>query len=201
MKRIYILAIVAAALLILWGLLGGARGCASKKVEQGQHQAAVAEGESNVHVQQADKLKAEAQAECEARKTAEARLDRLKKENADLLRRVAAGHGASIPPASGSSAALPDDPGADVRDAVIEKQQEILEEQDKVIESQKTELILTHQESAENKAAFESERRRAVGLQISLDAQKHVQSSERWSGRLEGGSAGVLAGFLIKALL
>lgn len=84
---------------------------------------------------------------------------------------------------------------------MIEKQQEIIAEQDKVIESQVKELKLVRQESAENRAAVEAERRRVAGLQIALDAQKHVRSSERWSGRFEGASAGTVFGFVLKAIL
>lgn len=200
MKRIYLLAALAAALILGWLLLAGGRGCSREQAQQGEHQAAVAQGESNVHVQQADQLKAEAQAEREARKTAEARVDRLKKENAELLRRVAALHGSGVPHDPGPGQAQPDDPDSDTRDAVIEKQQEIIAEQDKVIESQAKELKLVRQESAENRAAVEAERRRAAGLQIALDAQKHVQTSARWEGRFEGAGAGALAGFILKAI-
>lgn len=200
MKRTHILGAVIAALLLIWALASGGRGCADAQVHQGETQAAVAQGESNVHVQQANQLQAEAKAEREARKTAEARVDRLKKENAELLRRLAASHGASVPHAPGPGVPVQDDPDADPRDAVIEKQQEIIAEQDKVMESQAKELVLVRQESTENRAALEAERRRAAGLQIALDAQKHVRSSERWGGRVEGFGVGNLTGFLAKAL-
>lgn len=201
MKRTYILAALAAALILAWALLAGGRGCRQEQVQQGEHQAAVAQGESNVHVQQAQQLQAQADSEREARKTAEANVARLKKENAALLRRLAASGGAGVPPAAGAGAAGQDDPGADPRDAVIEKQQEIIAEQDKVIESQARELKLVRLEASESKAAVEAERRRAAGLQIALDAQKHVQSNERWSGRFEGAGAGALAALLAKAIL
>ena len=201
MKRTYILALAVAALLLAWGLISGRQGCADTQAHQGETQAAIAQGESNVHVQQADQLKAEAKAEREARKTAEARVDRLKKENAELLRRLAAGAGAGVPHDPGAGQAQPGTPDPDVRDAVIEKQQEIIAEQDKVIESQAKELKLVHQEAADNRAAMEAERRRVAGLQIALDAQKHVRSSERWSGRFEGAGAGTVFGFILKAVL
>ena len=125
---------------------------------------------------------------------AQTNLDRLTSERDALLRKI------KQPPSPGPVAlptlpAIPSDT-PDVRDAVIAKDAEVIASQKSVIEQQDAEIkgLVTSRDQWE--AAYSDEKRSNVGLQIALDAQKVVSSSNKWVYRAQGLVIGFGAGYI-----
>lgn len=188
--------------MLLLASLAGVDSCRRKQVEQAQHQAAIHEGEANAHAGQAqasDAIVADLQAKLEASK---ADLGRLSAERSALLRKLAAAKQDGGDPHG--PAADPQTPVAPVSDdlhlAVIAKDAEVIEAQANFIKGQEAQISALVISRDEWKSAFEAERKRATGLEIALDAQKHLNKSGRWLGRLEGLAVGLGAGFTVGRL-
>ena len=125
---------------------------------------------------------------------AKANLDRLTSERDALLRKL------KQPPSHGPVAlpplpAIPSDT-PDVRDAVIAKDAEVIASQKSVIEQQDAEIKGLVTSRDQWKAAYSDEKRSNVGLQIALDAQKVVSSSNKWVYRAQGLVIGFGAGYI-----
>ena len=125
---------------------------------------------------------------------AKANLDRLTSERDALLRKI------KQPPSPGPVAlpplpAIPSD-NPDVRDAVIAKDAEVIASQKSVIEQQDAEIKGLVTSRDQWKAAYSDEKRSNVGLQIALDAQKVVSSSNKWVYRAQGLVIGFGAGYI-----
>ena len=125
---------------------------------------------------------------------AKANLDRLTSERDALLRKL------KQPPSPGPVAlpplpAIPSDT-PDVRDAVIAKDAEVIASQKSVIEQQDAEIKGLVTSRDQWKAAYSDEKRSNVGLQIALDAQKVVSSSNKWVYRAQGLVIGFGAGYI-----
>ena len=125
---------------------------------------------------------------------AKANLDRLTSERDALLRKLKQ-------PPSHSPVALPSLPAIpsdtpDVRDAVIAKDAEVIASQKSVIEQQDAEIKGLVTSRDQWKAAYSDEKRSNVGLQIALDAQKVVSSSNKWVYRAQGLVIGFGAGYI-----
>ena len=125
---------------------------------------------------------------------AQTNLDRLTSERDALLRKI------KQPPSPGPVAlptlpAIPSDT-PDVRDAVIAKDAEVIASQKSVIEQQDAEIkgLVTSRDQWE--AAYSDEKRSNVGLQIALDAQKVVSSSNKWVYRAQGLVIGFGVGYV-----
>jgi hypothetical protein len=174
-------------LCIFLGSLAALQGLESCRGNKAEHTAAVAEGEANAHVQQAAAIPSHA----EPLAKAQAGVDRARAKVAGAGKRVAAQPSVPISasthadPADNQPLVLPDPGTADLVSA-----------QDVLIAELRAALADEQRRSEQYRLAFEAERRRAVGLQIALDAQKHVQGASRWRGRIEGFAVGVATGFL-----
>lgn len=125
---------------------------------------------------------------------AKANLDRLTSERDALLRKL------KQPPSPGP-VALPPLPATpsdtpDVRDEVIAKDAEVIASQKAVIEQQDAEIKGLVTSRDQWKAAYSDEKRSNVGLQIALDAQKVVSSSNKWVYRAQGLVIGFGAGYI-----
>lgn len=176
--------------------LAGASSCYTKRGTQAEHQAAIHLGEANAHASQAkasDAAVEDLKAKLEASK---ADLGRLTLERGALLRKLAAakqdGRDQAVPVAGHKAPVAP----VSVDLQVIAKDAEVIEAQAKVIKGYEAEVVTLTASRDQWKAAFEAERKRATGLEIALDAQKHVASSGKWAGRLQGLAIGLGAGFV-----
>lgn len=183
----------------LLGAVAGASSCYHKKGSQAEHQAAIHQGEANAHAGQAqasDAAVADLQAKLEASK---ADLGRLSAERSSLLRKLADAKqdsGNQAGSASGSVETPVTPVSDDLHVAVIAKDAEVIEAQANFIKGQEAQISALVVSRDEWKAAFEAERKRAAGLEITLDAQKHVNKTGRWIGRLEGLAVGLGAGYV-----
>jgi hypothetical protein len=184
----------AALAILLTGLLANqVRTCQNTRATQAEHNASVAQGEANAHATQAktsDAAVSDLQAKLQDQS---ASLDRLLKERAALLRKLAKN---PIP----NDVAMPSDPGAppsdpDPRDAVIAKDAEVITELQADAGAKDSLIIQLTVSRDQWKSAYEAENRRAVGLQIALDAQKVVSKSDKWLGRIQGFAVGVAVGY------
>ena len=125
---------------------------------------------------------------------AQTNLDRITSERDALLRKI------KQPPSPGPVAlpplpAIPSDT-PDVRDAVIAKDAEVIASQKSVIEQQDAEIKGLVTSRDQWKAAYSDEKRSNVGLQIALDVQKVVSSSNKWVYRAQGLVIGFGVGYV-----
>ncbi len=178
--------------------LAGASSCQRRKAEAAQHQAAIEQGKADAHAEQAkakDAAISDLAAKLEASK---ADLGRLAAERSSLLRKLAAAKQDSRDqgvPANGSDAAPVAPVSVDLSAQVIAKDAEVIAAHDGRIKGLEEANRLLSASRDEWKSAFEAERRRAAGLEIALAAQKHVASSDKWIGRLQGLAVGLGAGY------
>lgn len=186
------------AILAILVSLMGASSCYGRLASQAEHQAAIHQGEASAHASQAqasDAVVTDLQAKLEA---AKADLGRLSAERGALLRKLAAakqdGHDSALPVAGDETPAAP--VSVDLSAQVIAKDAEVIEAQAKVIKGYEVQVVTLTVSRDQWKAAFEAERRRAAGLEIALDAQKHVASNGKWMGRAQGFVFGLGAGFV-----
>jgi len=179
--------------------LAGASSCYKKRVEAAQHQAAIEQGKADAHAEQAkaqDAAISDLKAKLDASK---ADLGRLSDERGALLRKLAAAkqNGGNPGVSVDASDAAPVAPvSTDLSAQVIAKDAEVIAAQDSRIKGLEESNRLLSASRDEWKAAFEAERKRSAGLEIALDAQKHVASSGKWTGRLQGLAIGLGAGFV-----
>ena len=190
----HIIAGAVLALGLVFGIAMGISHVAQKISGKAEAGAKVEEKKADAH---ADKAK-ESDKQVEDIKAklglATTNLDRLTSERNALLKQL-------HKPVSPGPVALPSLPAIpsdapDVRDAVIAKDAEVIEAQAKVIAGQKLEISGLVTSRDEYKAAFEGARRANTGLQIALDAQKVVNSSNKWVYRIEGFAVGISVGYV-----
>ena len=183
---------------LLVGLLGIAacatETCAKKTDSYIEEQAHAAKVEASTHEAEAKAKDAQIPDLQAKLNTAKADLDRVSAQRNALLLQLSQ-------QTSGGHVALPDtapEPthAPDVRDEVIAKDAEVIAAQKNVISQQDTQILVLTGSRDQWKAAYESEKRANVGLQISLDAQKTVSKSSKWLGRIEGFAIGFGVGYL-----
>lgn len=186
-------AIVAAGVVSLLGY----NSCVRKIEQKAETQSNVDHGQALAHAQQAkasDLVAADLQAKVDKQTVA---LVRLLAERDALLRKLAAKVPAvpsSSDPASPSLPSMASLP--DVRDSVIAKDAEVIDAQAQVIQGQTAEITNLVVSRDQWKSAYDAESRRATGLEIALEAQKHVSASGKWIGRLQGFAVGIGVGYL-----
>ena len=125
---------------------------------------------------------------------------RLVSERDAALQRLAASRRAGQP-AVGPSDSSPKPPVVvvdqeDARDGVILADARLidgLQTQVKGLQAENLALVTARDQW---KLASEAEARRAAGLQIALDAQKHVAASGKWLGRVQGFAVGAALGYV-----
>jgi hypothetical protein len=182
--------------LLIVGLLGAlaftGESCAKKQATQAEAQANEAKGEANAHAHQAQNVPDHAQELAEA----QAGVDRARQEVERLRRLLASKPVIPVPDPVGPDPALPAFVAADDRDTTIAALNGLVRAQDTQIGTLKLALTDKTRQSEEWRLAFEAERRRAVGLEIALDAQKHVAASGKWVGRFQGFVAGAALGYV-----
>jgi FlaG/FlaF family flagellin (archaellin) len=191
------LAVILAVGAIAWGLDAYHKRRATKDEVQAQ----VFKGEANATQTQAqakDKAYADLKAEHEATK---ADLDRLSLERSALLRKLAAAKqnsGTPSQPDPGTvpttTPALSDDLAS--RDAVIAKDAELITAQAKVIEDQKSEIVILTDARDQWKATADLRNRQAMAQEAATEAWKKAVTASRWQGRIEGALAGAALGYL-----
>lgn len=180
------------SILLLLASLAGVDSCRRKVVSAAEHQSAVYEGQADAHATQAQSIPDHAK-ELEA---AQASVDSARREVERLRRLLASKPSIPVPDPAGASAPIVPAVSPDGRDEVIAAQVVLIAAQDGQIKGLKLALGDESRRSSEWKAAFEAERKRAAGLEIALDAQKHIAASGRWRGRLEGLAVGLGAGLI-----
>lgn len=185
MPNLRVLQALGGLLLIISALaaLSGVESCRGQKAE---HVAAVAQGEANANIRQAQAIPDHAAPLAEA----QAGVDRARAKVARTHQRVEAKPSIPVLPAPDANQAISSpvaDPGGTA---------DLVAAQDVLIVELKAALADEHKRSESYRLAFEAERRRAAGLQIALDAQKHVQSASKWRGRVEGFVVGAALGYV-----
>lgn len=183
--------------LIAWGMDHYHQAKGSKDEAQAQ----AFKGEANATESQAqakDKAYADLKAEHEA---AKADLDRLSLERSALLRKLAAAKQNSGTPSQpdpgtvpSTTPALSDDLAS--RDAVIAKDAELIAAQAKVIEDQKSEIVILTDARDQWKATADLRNRQAMAQEAATEAWKKAVMASRWQGRIEGALAGAALGYL-----
>lgn len=161
----------------------------SAQAETASH---VAAGEANAHVQQAQAIPDHSK----ELQSAKDDVARARAEVARVKRILAANQGHAVPDQPGPSPALPQAVDPDPRDSVIASQDVLIKAQDQQIKGLEIALSDKTRQSDEYKAAFEAERRRAVGLEIALATQKKVNESSKWIARFEGFAIGLGSGYV-----
>lgn len=191
------LAVILAIGAIAWGLDAYHKRHATKDEAQAQ----VFKGEANATQSQAqakDKAYEDLKAEHEA---AKADLDRLSSERSKLLAKLAAqkpnsgnqgvSNPGTVPP---STTALSDDLAS--RDAVIAKDSELITAQAKVIEDQKSEIVILTDARDQWKATADLRNQQAMAQEAATEAWKKAVTASRWQGRVEGFAVGAIVGYL-----
>ncbi len=88
---------------------------------------------------------------------------------------------------------LPSEPAGDL---ALDAADAVISAQDGLIKEQAAQILDLTVSRDSWKGAYEEEHRRAVALQIALDAQKHAAKSGKWVGRLQGFAIGLGAGYV-----
>ena len=192
--------LVAAALglALLVGALGAlsmGESCGKGKVDRAEQKADVAHGEANAHGSAAITTDAEVLRLKEAHKTDQANVDSARAE-VQRLRKILASRPVPVPdPPSPDPAPVPVVSASDLH-GIVDAQDALIKAQDQQIIGLKTEVQFLTLARDEWKATAEARNREAVGLRIALDAQKHVATSWKWMGRIQGFACGVAVGFV-----
>lgn len=193
--------IIQAALgaVLLIGVLGsaslGIESCGKNKENYAYQNANIAKGEGSVHEDRAknqDAVVRDLQAKVDSSITD---VSRLTKERDALLRKLASKM-SQMPPDNDPEATVAPRPMpmADERDAVITKDAELIQAQVVVITNQAKEISVLTTSRDEWKATSDARLREAAGLRIALDAQRSVTNASRWTGRIQGFTAGIVLG-------
>jgi hypothetical protein len=162
-----------------------------RQVTQGEAQANEAKGEASAHANQAQDVPDHAKELEEA----QASVDRARAEVARLRKLLAAKPVLPVPGPADSNPAHAEPVATDDRDETIAALDGLVSAQDKQIGTLKAALSDKTRQSEEWRLAFEAERRRAVGLEIALDAQKHVAATREWVGGFKGLVVGIVLGY------
>ena len=180
------------ALALIIGSLAGYQSCQAKRGSAAETQSHIDEGVANAHLNQAQAMLDHAK-ELAA---AQADVDRAWAEVARVKRVLASKPVVSIPDTPGSDQTVITPILPDHRDEAISALDALVSAQGAQIGSLKLALTDKTRQSEEYRLAFEAERRRAVGLEIALDAQKSLVKSSRWQGRIEGFAVGIALGYV-----
>ena len=176
------------ALVAIWAVIV-MRGCAAQRQvardvvqAQAQHEQAV------IHAAQGGSHDQEAQT-LQAKIAADAQLV------AQLRRQLARAHAVPVqpPPTPGAPdpqpVVAPDPPVPDSRDALIQAQ-------DQQIQDQAAEITTLTLSRDSWHAAYDAEARSSTARRLAMDAQMAAMKAERWKGRFEGLAVGLGAGFV-----
>lgn len=187
-----ILAAAAAVLIIIGALVFGVDSCHRREGSAAETQSHVDQGVANAHLNQAQEVPDHA-AELAA---AQANVDRARAEVARVKRLLAAKPSLPVLDPTGANPAIAPTVAPDHRDETIAALDVLVRAQDGQIGSLTLALTDKTRQSEEYRLAFEAERRRAVGLEIALEAQKSLTASSKWTGRIQGFAAGAALGLL-----
>lgn len=177
-----------ALLLAIWVLIV-MRGCsAQRQVARDVVQAQAQHEQAVIHAAQGASHDQEAQT-LQAKIAADAQLV------AQLRRQLARQNAAPVPvpPAPGAPdpqpVVAPDSPVPDSRDALIQAQ-------DQQIQDQAAEITTLTLSRDSWHAAYDSEAMASTARRLAMDAQMAAMKAERWKGRFEGLAVGLGAGFV-----
>lgn len=183
------------AMLVMVGLFGllvtGTESCNRKRGQAAEQKAQEAKGRADAHAGEAGQADARAQAREGELADATAEVERIRVE-LERLRQRPVGVRPTVP------AAEPVPGPAPVEDLapVVAKQDELIQAQARQIKGLEAQVVDLTAGRDQWKAAFQSERDRALSLELALEAQKAVSKGALWRGRLQGVAIGFAAGYV-----
>lgn len=190
-KLWHIGAMLAAGLLIWWGVAEGMNAYHQHAGSQGEAQAQHHDNEATQHVHSAQSIPDHSQELAEA----QADVDRARKEVARLKRLLAAKPILPLPDTPHPDSPVVPGDSSDNRDQIIAAQDVLIKAQDTQITGLKLALADEQKKSYHWEAAYNDEHKAFMVQQAATDAWKKAVKESRWTGRIEGFAAGIALGY------
>ena len=187
----YILAALAAGLLIWWGIASGLDAYHQHHGDQAIQESQAQDQEAQTHAQAAQSVPDHSQALA----SAQADVDRARAEVARLRKLLDAKPSIPVPNPNGADSAIPPAVAPDHRDEVIASQDVLIKAQDTQIQGLKLALTDEQKRSREWQAAYQHEQAARLAQEAATNAWKQSVKESRWRGRIEGFAAGVALGY------
>ncbi len=187
----YILAALAAGLLIWWGVASGLDAYHQHQGAQNQAQANHHDQEAQAHVNQAQSVPDHSQELAKA----QADVDRARAEVARLKRLLATKPLVPIPDSVTPNPTHDAGLAGDNRDQIIAAQDVLIKAQDTQISGLKLALADEQKKSYHWEAAYNDEHKAFMAQQAATEAWKKAVKESLWKGRIEGFAVGIATGY------